>query len=273
MLKILTQKNLDMLQIGKERIQHFLEHSGLPEITYLDYHRYYSDGRVLSLTTNPELIELFVENKFYATYEENLVQQKLGDRWVVLSHAMQLLIGTPQTYPDKFINNIVLCSHLNIFHRLYFVSHRSEHFLVTGFGINTDKTSIFEYYFNNMEKLTRVIQKLETSLTDFIIQYNNNRIFLPDFHMPSSPSPGLFIPPSISRKDINIHLTRREAECLVLKFQGYSAKDSAKILDLSIRTIEKHFENARLKLPNLSSKEIKAFFSSLKCFSTHHLSY
>lgn len=51
-------------------------------------------------------------------------------------------------------------------------------------------------------------------------------------------------------------LTRREHQCLELYQSGYTAKETAKFLGLSHRTVEQHFENIKNKLNLYSKREV-----------------
>jgi len=45
----------------------------------------------------------------------------------------------------------------------------------------------------------------------------------------------------------NFTVTKREIECLMYKNQGLTAKEIARVIDISYRTVETYLENARLK--------------------------
>ncbi|NQY44036.1 MAG: helix-turn-helix transcriptional regulator, partial [Legionellales bacterium] len=47
---------------------------------------------------------------------------------------------------------------------------------------------------------------------------------------------------------LNIKLTNREIECINLYLHGNAAKDTAKILSISRRTVETHMNNIKSKL-------------------------
>ena len=51
----------------------------------------------------------------------------------------------------------------------------------------------------------------------------------------------------------NIYLSKRENEILTYVTKGYNAKQIAKKLDISSRTVEQHVENIKFKM-NVSSK-------------------
>lgn len=77
----------------------------------------------------------------------------------------------------------------------------------------------------------------------------------------------MLIPSFITHRTEDVLLSPREAECLFLKSQGRSSKESAQQLGLSHRTVEKNLENMRVKLAGVSEGAVKDFMLSLKCFS------
>ena len=52
---------------------------------------------------------------------------------------------------------------------------------------------------------------------------------------------------SITKADIDNVVTKRELECIKLLMQGQTAKQIAKNLNISYRTVEAHFQNIKLK--------------------------
>ena len=65
---------------------------------------------------------------------------------------------------------------------------------------------------------------------------------------------GLFPVKMASRE---IHLTRREAECLLLVMRGKSMKDTGKQLSLSERTVEYYLNNVKIKFSQPKLKDLK----------------
>ena len=73
--------------------------------------------------------------------------------------------------------------------------------------------------------------------------------FLPDFKL--STLKGHYQQP-LSQ----FNLSQRQQQCLLLAIRGKTAKESAKIMGLSYRTIEEYLQNARLKMAVSSKKEM-----------------
>ena len=55
-------------------------------------------------------------------------------------------------------------------------------------------------------------------------------------------------------------LTKREQECLLLFLNGYTAKETAQVLNLSYRTIEEHLEKLKVKLGCRYKRNLHALF-------------
>ena len=184
-----------------------------------------------------------------------------------------LPVGVPRSVPQKFVNNIILFSEYNVCHRLYFVSYREDYLLVSGFGVGRDVHNIFDFYINSLPWLKSIIDDFEKEVDDFIAQQKRSRVILPGYHQEfSPPTPGLLIPSFMAQGREDVLLTPREAECLFLRSQGRSSKEAARYLNLSPRTVEKNFENIRVKLSGISDNTLQDFMLSLKCFAMGALS-
>lgn len=53
-----------------------------------------------------------------------------------------------------------------------------------------------------------------------------------------------------------LNLSQRQQQCLLLAIRGKTAKESAKIMGLSYRTVEEYLQNARVKMAVSSKKEM-----------------
>lgn len=65
----------------------------------------------------------------------------------------------------------------------------------------------------------------------------------------------------VLQDDEHIQLTRREAESAVYMANGYTAKEAAKILGLSFRTIEKFNIKVKEKLGYKTKQELEAMLN------------
>lgn len=109
---------------------------------------------------------------------------------------------------------------------------------------NQDKDRIFEYsqLENNTEQITPSTNRVKIP---FINRYGEMIGLLEILFPPQEAAPDP-IPEEQSTSE-NISMTKRERECLLYLSQGKSAKEIARLLNLSWRTIEYYIENMKKK--------------------------
>lgn len=249
------------------------------KISYFDYQMYYDDGNALILTSCPEYIESYVNNKLFVTLSERLALKKLGIRYVFMSEDMVLPGGASDKNPGKYLTNIITSMQYKIYHRIYRCTHHIGYFKLCGFGIDHDSKSIFETYINITDTLESFILEFEEKANFIINQKGKNRIIFPGYcdlgekhikntHIKnthilscSSFTPWLKILPtslSFGVHEKPIYLTHRELESLLLKnVLGYTAKEIASMLDISYRTVQQHLYNAKDKIGSKNKQELR----------------
>jgi len=62
-------------------------------------------------------------------------------------------------------------------------------------------------------------------------------------------------------KELRIQLTAKEIDCLYYYISGLSAKETAPMLDMSYRTVEKHLENIKIKYKLRYKSELRQVFT------------
>lgn len=65
----------------------------------------------------------------------------------------------------------------------------------------------------------------------------------------------------------NVYLTKREVEVLRCTILGYSAKSTAKLLNISFRTVECYIDNIKLKLRCNNKRELIGLIIKSKVIS------
>ena len=63
----------------------------------------------------------------------------------------------------------------------------------------------------------------------------------------------------IPNQEENLYLTKREAECVAYMIDGATAKQTAKVLGISFRTVEHYFKQAKEKLQCATKDELINF--------------
>ena len=60
----------------------------------------------------------------------------------------------------------------------------------------------------------------------------------------------------LNKNNTGAYLTQREAECMALFLEGYSAKQASAVLEISERTVEYYLERIKLKLNCYSKRQV-----------------
>ena len=227
-------------------------------ITSFNFVRTYNDGSQINLANTPEWLEYFYKNEFYQ-------------------------IGAFERHPSKYESGYALWPHLSgqkIFYdaRSYFnidngitiIEKQKDSCDFYYFGTTSDNSSIISFYLSNIDLLKRFILYFKEQAHSIISKANQNKIILPNHfenHENPTGSENYIIDSSTINKIRNDfiqetpikkfwlngklegeYLTEKQIDCVILLIEGKSAKEIAKILDLSFRTVEGHLHKIKEKL-------------------------
>lgn len=139
------------------------------------------------------------------------------------------------------------------------------------FSTEPDNHKIINYYFNNLSIFKKFIANYKIQANNIIKLATQTQIQIPlsasfstrDLGILSSEEKNSLIEQlAFKRIPINgsTYLTAREVDCLVLCSQNKSAKETAKALTISNRTVEMHLENAKEKLGCKGKSQLLAEF-------------
>lgn len=222
------------------------------QIDYFCYIKSNNAGGMLHVTSNGHWLEYFVDNELFE-------------------------LSNFRKSPNEYAQNIVLCSYMkgpaikiandaaqyfNIKNVITLVEKRETECEFFQFG--SQKEGIVDFYFNNIDILKLFTVYFKDKASKLIKLAGEKNIFLPpmktsysDFFVGEEAFPtrqvyhdlygniGRFF---IGNIDEDVYLTKKEIECLKWHHQGKTAWEIAIIMNNSARTIEKHFENIKVKL-------------------------
>lgn len=221
-----------------------------------DYYLIEPNNKGIIFSSLPRTLQYYYEEKYYPflwSHDPSLKTIKSG--WITwgLSRSIYSEIQT-------YIYNEYLDS-FNIEHGFsWFQNHTNGGFEYLSL-YSPDSISIYQY---TWKELMNIIRHFYQVFSKDIQSMPKSKIDLS--HNPWTRE--IIVPPVIHRADKKpntpmqfvlekyylqgpfqgVYLTRREVECLYWLSQGKSAEETAIILFISKRTIEKHFENIKLKL-------------------------
>lgn len=227
-------------------------------IKYFEYGLYFDSGEGIALGTHPDLLLSCFKNNVTPRFGDFKLLTQSGLKTFYLSHSAPVLF-TSDYLRDRWQTNITCASDQHLYHRLYLVERRADHYLGVGFGTNESSESILNFYMNAQCFLEKFVRYFEQQIEDLIAPSKSRKIVLPDYFdkkiIESLGSEIMFnlfdlslpITKTPKTNDPQIHITKREQDCLELIAQGYTMKNAAKKLDISHRTVEMHLRNLKEK--------------------------
>ncbi len=183
----------------------------------------------------------------------------------------QILTGDPLTKHEKILHENDLWNFLFIYERL----ENEGNF--TFFGTNRENVKVLNYYLNNLISFNHFIYYFKDKMSQFL-KIEKNKCITLNFN-PLQPNKtneyiidDFFNKTKISKFNLNgefkgISLSKRQAECLYYLIHGQTAKETAKTLNLSHRTVEKILLDIKNKT-GISTKSmlVQKFFSIVDHF-------
>ncbi len=214
-------------------------------ITSFNYVRTYDDGSQVNLGNIPAWLEYFYENEFYriGAFEKHPSNYESGYAlWPQLSG--QKIFFDARTY-------------FNIDNGITIIEKQMDSCDFYYFGTTKNNAKIINFYLNNIDLLKRFILYFKDRANSIIKQADKDRIVLPDhFDQRESASSNesciqeLFKREFLKETAIKTLkltgelkgevLTNKQLNCIINLMEGKTAKEIAKTLDISHRTVEGH---------------------------------
>lgn len=235
-------------------------------ITFFDYGRYYYDGYCVFLCQEKEVDFEVLRNDLVPRLEE---LHRITCRYFVLSTVFQNFEAA--LYPEVYSKNIDITCYANVHHRLFIVFKYTHYLEMFEFGIDNVVKNVFEFFLNHVKKLERFCVYFRETGSELINYVNHSKVLF-DYDA----EPKLFTElaryneitddkfyKSIEPKKIRVQgkvgektITKREFECLLWCIKDKTAKQIARILSLSPRTVEEYLGNLKNKLGCRSKYEL-----------------
>lgn len=221
-------------------------------ITSFNYVRTYDDGSQVNLANIPAWLEYFYENEFYhiGAFERHPSKYQSGYAlWPQLSG--QKIFFDARTY-------------FNIDNGITIIEKQLDSCDFYYFGTTTNNSSIVNFYLNYIDLLKRFILYFKDRANLIIKRANENRIILPNhFEQHESPDNNeTYVLESFKKEFLketaikNLRLTgdlegelltNKQLGCIIHLIEGKTAKEIAKILGVSYRTIEGHITKLKTR--------------------------
>jgi hypothetical protein len=163
----------------------------------------------------------------------------------------------------------------NIWNGLSIFKQREDSIELWGFAADRQTDNLQNFYIENIEVLKDFTADFNLNAADLILPTEKNLAIYKDFKLSShfDEYDGRKVEEFIRKTPINkrpiitpvgeVFLGTSELECLNLLALGRNTKQIAKYLKLSVRTIEKHVENIKCKIPNQKKDIIEIYKNSI----------
>lgn len=232
---------------------------------YFLYARYFDDGTLYTLTSDPQIYQYHFEHRYNLLPEINM-----GSRNKINHFCL------PDTSNDKYnqaiydLKNIfnIICPFLMLekydgYTDIYFYSHS-----------DIDTAKCVNFYMNNIEFLEKFKFYFKDKAKKIIAKSNENKIIVPDSMRPNlkKQTNDSLLTDDIQCSSINpkkyffengnkhVSLSPRELGILKYISRGYTNKEIAKTLALSPRTIETYQNTIRLKFKIKNKRDLITIF-------------
>lgn len=228
-------------------------------VTYFNYIKIYNDGSRELLTNNAPWIDHFYRNSLYKTVGVIDIEYLLPKGYFLWS---ELKSDDPAYSQGK--------ESFNIDNGISFVAKTNESTTLYIFASTKNNEVINNFYVRNIDLFKRFILYFRDKAHAILKKASANKIFLPEKQIITNRKLNIidisentrqeFINKTsiekffILNKEGNLYLTKREAECIAHMIDGSTAKQIAKILGISFRTVESHLNIIKKKL-QCSTKE------------------
>jgi DNA-binding CsgD family transcriptional regulator len=241
-------------------------------IRYFTYMRNYPNNTQIYLSNTSEWVSAYYQHKLYESSQFQLAPESYRSGkfiWPVQSNLPVYQYAREYLKSD---NGITIIKRGDKYTEFYFFSSSSEN------------KSIVNIYLNNMEILEKFVLYFDDRAEKILAKAEKSKVVLPlqlygqaqgEVEVNSTASD---IITSITEemkirkyriKDDryqNIKISSRELECILLYNKGKTAKETARKLNISQRTVETYFENVKNKLGCHSKSQVLNFLIKDGCF-------
>lgn len=215
------------------------------KINYVDYARFYPDGRV---------VPLFTDKNYVSSFFEEIASGNSSNR--VIAPGLHLW--------SEYINPNFLKEAAKKFkhaHGITIITQTNDYTEVFNLATTPDNVQIMSLYLNQQEVLQQMLAYVRKAAKKILHRLEDSPLIIP-VSKSDTLNKELLLQEDVTKmleiiqqeeaysvevNDIAIPVTKREAECLYYLIHGKTAKEIARILSISHRTVEVYFDQLRSK--------------------------
>jgi DNA-binding CsgD family transcriptional regulator len=249
-----AEVGFDMLDLAKPLNTQF-------NISMFGYMKIYEDGSQVSVSTHPHWLKCMYEN-FYevGAYSKSLNAHTEG-------YHLWSQLKNKSTLP-------IMSTDFKIAHGITLVKKNENSAEIFSFASEPENEGIITWYLNNIDILEAFIHSFKDRGQVLLKRAEADRLILPkcmtagenEILFPISGSDqdtrkSFLEEIKINRLLINdlpkkTYLTRKELTCITMMMRGKTTKETAKLLNISSRTVESFINSSKLKMEVKNSAEL-----------------
>lgn len=236
------------------------------KIKYFNYYRYYCDGSLHGLITTPKVMK-------YHFNKEHIFSPCIHDN---ISSKQFSYILMP-SLNDKFSQVVYdYQSFFDLYHPIYLFEISEYYFDLFIYSYAGHPSEAINYYLTHMDVLENFKTFFKEKAHHLMKESEKNKIILPEnMHTNFRKSDTVNHPMRHARKytlecdEGLIELSEREMDCVKCLIKGMTAKQTAKMLSISHRTVETYRENLKRKTNVTNKYELINKFAKSPLFQSH----
>ena len=212
-----------------------LNHIG---IDYLSYTRVYNDGGRICLSSRPKILEEhFAQKKYLRCGNEKHPDSYKSDEIILWS-----TLANQSVYEEARL--------MDIHHGIYLFGKKNDGYCDSlGFASADNDPAIINNYFNNFDLLKKFVSYFHEEASTLLSRAEQYRVVLPFNDESANPAyKSHQVEKLFSVNNSLGKLTNRQRECIYLLIQGKPTKIIASELNISIRTLEDHLRDIKIRL-------------------------
>lgn len=232
-------------------------------ISYFLYSCIFDNGSIHFQTNRPEICH----NHFFKQYPLiPAINKKL------IKKKFYYLAAPLEDNIHKFNYAISDFRLFNIGHCIFFLERHKDYYELIVFGATLENYEIINFYLNNIDFLENFKFYFKAKAQKLIVKSEKNKLVVPkpmfdtvqavtqllNLESKQQNPANTFVPDYyfFNYNDKKIKLTKREMDCLRHIKSSLSAKEIARVMDISYRTVESYLENIKNKLQCHKKSEI-----------------
>ncbi len=218
------------------------------------------EDRIFKISSNNEWFRFHITNEFYQQdhYQKDILQFDNNNTYI-------------KFWNDASSNLVQAMYQHNLWYGVSIYKKFEDYIEMWSFATNKDNYNIVDFYMNNIDFLRRFIFYFKNKAAKLIDSsdkekfiYRKKKLILDSNNNNLTENKNFLHETMLNYININnkteVHISRREMECMYMLSLGLSPKEIGKILDISHRTVETYIHKVKHKFGYHYKRELVTNF-------------